>query len=42
MTTQELARNHDVIIVGGGIGGSTLAAILARHGVRVLMVEASG
>ncbi|MGL5443345.1 MAG: NAD(P)/FAD-dependent oxidoreductase, partial [[Mycobacterium] stephanolepidis] len=33
---------HDVIIVGGGIGGSTLAAILARHEVRVLMIEASG
>jgi FADH2 O2-dependent halogenase len=42
MTTTDLAKTHDVIIVGGGIGGSTLAAILARHGVDVLMIEASG
>lgn len=42
MTETRTDRRHDVIIVGGGIGGSTLAAILARHGVRVLMVEAGG
>jgi FADH2 O2-dependent halogenase len=29
----------DVAIIGGGIGGTTLATILARHGVRVLMIE---
>ncbi len=29
----------DVIILGSGIGGSTLAAILARRGFRVLMLE---
>ena len=31
---------YDVAILGGGVGGSTLAAILARHGLRVLLVEA--
>ncbi|MFD0313529.1 NAD(P)/FAD-dependent oxidoreductase [Streptomyces flavalbus] len=32
----------DVAIVGGGIGGTMLGAILARHGVRVLLLEGSG
>lgn len=31
--------NVDVIIVGGGIGGSTLATVLARKGLKVLIVE---
>jgi FADH2 O2-dependent halogenase len=31
---------YDVIIMGGGIGGSMLAAILAKHDLRVLLVEA--
>ncbi len=30
---------YDVIILGSGLGGSTIAATLARHGHRVLMVE---
>ncbi|MEP6781876.1 MAG: NAD(P)/FAD-dependent oxidoreductase [Gemmatimonadaceae bacterium] len=30
----------DVAIIGSGIGGSTLAAILARHGLRVIVFEA--
>jgi tetracycline 7-halogenase / FADH2 O2-dependent halogenase len=30
----------DVAILGGGIGGSMLAALCARHGVRVLLAEA--
>ncbi|HUC27634.1 MAG TPA: tryptophan 7-halogenase [Streptosporangiaceae bacterium] len=37
--TEARERTYDVAIVGGGIGGSTLGAILARHGVRVLMLE---
>ncbi|MFF0162569.1 NAD(P)/FAD-dependent oxidoreductase [Streptomyces sp. NPDC005263] len=39
---QEDQRVYDVAIVGGGIGGTMLAAILARHGVRVLLLEGSG
>jgi 2-polyprenyl-6-methoxyphenol hydroxylase-like FAD-dependent oxidoreductase len=30
---------YDLIIVGGGIGGSTLAKVMAEHGARVLVVE---
>lgn len=30
---------YDTIILGGGIGGASLAAILARHGYKVLMLE---
>jgi tetracycline 7-halogenase / FADH2 O2-dependent halogenase len=33
-------RSSDVVILGAGIGGSMLAAILARHGVQVLLIEA--
>ncbi|RDI68148.1 NAD(P)/FAD-dependent oxidoreductase [Nocardia pseudobrasiliensis] len=36
------SRRYDVAIVGGGIGGSILAAILARHGVRVVLFEGGG
>jgi 2-polyprenyl-6-methoxyphenol hydroxylase-like FAD-dependent oxidoreductase len=30
---------HDVIVVGGGLGGSALATVLAKKGVRVLVLE---
>lgn len=30
---------YDVIVVGGGIGGTTFARALAKHGVRVLVLE---
>jgi tetracycline 7-halogenase / FADH2 O2-dependent halogenase len=33
-------ETYDVAILGSGIGGSMLAAILARHGVRTLLVDA--
>lgn len=33
-------KKHDVAIIGSGIGGSTLAAILARQGLSVLVFEA--
>jgi FADH2 O2-dependent halogenase len=31
--------NYDVAIIGTGIGGSTLAAVLARQGLRVIVFE---
>lgn len=30
---------YDTIIIGSGIGGATLASILARHGYKVLLLE---
>jgi flavin-dependent dehydrogenase len=30
---------YDVIIVGGGLGGSTLAKNLAEHGLAILVLE---
>lgn len=32
-------RRHDVIILGSGIAGSTLGAILAKQGVSVLLLD---
>ena len=32
--------HYDIAIIGSGITGSTLAAILARHGLRVIVFEA--
>ena len=32
--------DYDVIILGSGIGGSMLGAILARHRIRVLLIDA--
>lgn len=34
------AEQYDVAIIGSGISGSTLGAILARHGLRVIVFEA--
>jgi len=34
-----MSSQHDVIIVGGGIGGSALAAILAARGLDILLLE---
>jgi len=31
---------YDVAIIGTGIGGSTLAAVLARQGLKVIVFEA--
>lgn len=33
---------HDVIIIGSGVGGGTVARRLAEHGVRVLLLERGG
>src|ERR1700739_3408026 len=32
-------REFDLIIVGGGLGGATLAKAMAEHGARVLLLE---
>jgi len=34
-----VVKRFDVIVVGGGIGGSTLAGVLARAGLEVLVAE---
>jgi 2-polyprenyl-6-methoxyphenol hydroxylase-like FAD-dependent oxidoreductase len=34
-----MSTNYDVITVGGGLGGSALAKVLAEHGALVLVVE---
>lgn len=38
--TQNTNNKYDVAIIGSGIGGSTLGAILARNGLKVLILEA--
>ncbi len=35
-----VANTYDIAIIGSGIGGSTLGAILARQGLRVVIFEA--
>jgi len=34
-----MSERYDLIVVGGGLGGSSLAASMAQHGVRVLLLE---
>ncbi len=41
MPAAVLAKEYDVAILGTGVGGSMLGAILARHGLRVLLIEKS-
>lgn len=35
-----MSNNYDVVVIGGGIAGSSLAHCLANGGVRVLLLEA--
>lgn len=37
--TTNLTSRHDVIVIGAGLGGLTAAAILARAGRKVLLIE---
>ncbi|MGR8932248.1 MAG: NAD(P)/FAD-dependent oxidoreductase, partial [Gammaproteobacteria bacterium] len=39
MTMHGTNHQYDIAIIGSGIGGSTLAAILARHGLKVIVFE---
>ena len=34
-----MSTDYDIITVGGGLGGSALAKVLAERGARVLVVE---
>ena len=36
---QRIARGYDAVVIGAGLGGSTLAYSLARNGLRVLVIE---
>lgn len=40
-STKDSPRHWDVVVVGAGPGGSSCAAILARHGLRVALLERS-
>jgi menaquinone-9 beta-reductase len=31
--------DYDLVVIGGGLAGSSLGAALARHGARVLIIE---
>ncbi|NDD68780.1 MAG: FAD-dependent oxidoreductase, partial [Synechococcaceae bacterium WB9_4xC_028] len=35
-----MEEQQDVIVIGGGIAGLTAAALLARHGLQVTLLEA--
>src|SRR5580693_9341977 len=37
-----MSQRPDVLIVGGGIGGGTLASRLVQHGLRVTILERGG
>ena len=38
-TVGPMSENYDVIIIGSGAGGGTLAHTLARSGKRILLLE---
>ena len=33
------STDYDIITVGGGLGGASLAKVMAEHGSRVLVIE---
>src|SRR5215210_765351 len=39
MAVSDVSRSYDVVVIGGGPAGSTVAAILAEAGRKVLVVE---
>ena len=34
-----VSGTYDILTVGGGLGGATLAKVMAEHGARVLVLE---
>lgn len=39
---QRQAAVHEVVVIGSGAGGGTVADVLTRHGVKVTLLEAGG
>ncbi|MBN0616717.1 NAD(P)-binding protein, partial [Pseudomonas aeruginosa] len=35
-----MSRTYDIVIIGSGIAGSISAAILAKHGLKTLILDA--
>src|SRR5215467_9652583 len=39
VTDPSVGNSYDVLVIGGGPGGSTIATLLAQHGLRVAVFE---
>ncbi len=39
MENSDMSRSADVVVVGGGIAGSSLATVMARDGYQVVVLE---
>lgn len=37
-----VSKTYDIVTIGGGLGGSSLATVMARRGARVLILERTG
>ena len=39
MVCDQIMAEYDVIIIGGGVGGTGVGAILASKGLKILLIE---